>query len=319
VRFLLKIPVLWLAVFTASHFAQHQDVIGLTDFPVPAWPSNGVVPETMKDKYVFLDLPKNEYVVAYPENLDEPNFAKDGPGKLRISRYELLRNVEPVVSVSVTPEDPSTFRYAYTVANASSAKQSIDQWIMALPERSAGDTVKTPQSWFGLLQKGRSFKLRNPEWIPQGTAAIWSFQKVDQVIPPGSSKTGFEITSQLRPGFTVAFVRKTESVDVKVTTHGNVPKEVREQMDQILMLEYNSRTILTIGPKFDKAADARAIADDFIQGIVTLSRAGDLDLSSDFCRGLLSQLTASDIKLDVTPKTALETELFNALKISLVR
>ncbi len=136
------------------------------------------------------------------------------------------------------------------------------------------------------------FKLKNPEWIVTGAAAIWSFQKSDQVIAPGSSKRGFELESDLRPGFSVAYVRKTESVDVKVTTHGNVPKEVQEQMDQLLQLEYNSRTVLTYGPKFDKAADDHTIAGDFIQGIVTLNRAGILDLNSDFTRNVLSELSA---------------------------
>src|SRR5579872_3934319 len=85
-------------LFAAVALAQQTDVIGLTDFPVPAWPENGVVPASMKDNYVFIDLPKNEYVVAYPENLGTDAFTKDGPGALKINRYELLRNVAPVVS-----------------------------------------------------------------------------------------------------------------------------------------------------------------------------------------------------------------------------
>src|SRR5262245_24701690 len=103
-------------LITAALFAQQTDVVGLTDFPVPAWPENGVVPASMKENYVFLDLPKNEYVVAYPENLGTDSYTKDGPGKLKISRYELLRNVEPVVSTVITPAG-AQYKYEYTVAN----------------------------------------------------------------------------------------------------------------------------------------------------------------------------------------------------------
>ena len=305
-------------------FAQQPDIIGLTDFPVPAWPADGVVPASMKENYVFVDLARNEYVIAYPENLGTENFAKDGPGKIKVARYDLLRDVAPVVSVAITPVAPARFRYAYSVANGSSAKQSIDQFIMALPDRSSADTVKMPDGWFGLIQKGRTFKVRNPEWIPRGAAAIWSFSKPELIVPPGASRNGFEIESELRPGFTVAFLRKTESVDVKVTTHGNVPKEVKDQLDQLLLVEYNSKTVLTLGPKFDKTADDHAIADDFIQGIVTLSRAGQLDLNSEFARSALNELTAikpgasaASVRLNVAPKTPVETGLLNALKISL--
>src|SRR5262245_43344067 len=81
--------------------AQQLDVIGLTDFPVPNWPANGVVDASLKDRYVFVDLPKNEYVVAYPENLGTDAFANN-PGKMKIARYELVRNVAPLVSVGIT-------------------------------------------------------------------------------------------------------------------------------------------------------------------------------------------------------------------------
>jgi hypothetical protein len=121
----------------------------------------------------------------------------------------------------------------------------------------------------------------------------------------------------------VAFLRKSESVDVRVTTQGNIPKEVKEQLDQLLALEYNSRTVLTYGPKFEKSAGDYNIAEDYIQGIITLSRAGVLDLSSEFVRNLMSELTlikpgtTAAVKLSNSPKTPAETDLLNALKNSL--
>ena len=318
-RFLLAI------VFLSSVLvAQQPEVIGLADFPVPEWPKDGVVSGAMKENYVFVDLEKNEYVVAYPENLGTDAFTKDGPGKMKVSRYELLRNVAPAVGVAITPSTGSKLKYAYTVANGAKAKQSIDVWVLALSDKSLNDSLAGPDGWFTILQKERKFKLRNPEWIRSGAAAVWSFQKPDQFINPGQTKKGFEVESDLRPGFTIAYLRKSESTDVKVATHGNVPKEVKDQLDSLLLLEYNSRAVLTYGPKFDKSVDDHAIAEDFIQGIFTLNRAGVLELSSDFLRNVMSELTgikpgasATGIKLTASPKTPAETDLLAALKIRL--
>ena len=318
-RFLLAI-----ALLSTFLFAQQPEVVGLSDFPVPEWPKDGVVPGAMKENYIFVDLEKNEYVVAYPENLGTDAFTKDGPGKMKVNRYELLRNVAPAVGVAIGPSTAGKLKYSYTVANGATAKQSIDVWVLALSDKSAGDALKGPDGWFTILQRERKFKLRNPEWIRSGAAAVWSFQKPDQFINPGQTKKGFEVESELRPGFTIAYLRKSESTDVKVATHGNVPKEVKEQLDSLLLLEYNSKSILTYGPKFDKSVDDHTIAEDFIQGIFTLNRAGAVELSSDFLRNVMNELTgikpgasASAIKLTATPKTPAETDLLAALKISL--
>src|SRR5580704_8097715 len=129
----MSVLIVILAAVHISH-AQLQDTIGLTDFPVPAWPKDGKVPAELKDKYVFIDLEKNEYVVAYPENLPATEtpaakeaYDKDGPGPLRIGHYELLRNVDPAVLLTVT-STAGKYKYAYTVADSPKAKQSIDQW-----------------------------------------------------------------------------------------------------------------------------------------------------------------------------------------------
>jgi hypothetical protein len=308
-------------VLAATVLGQQQDVIGLADFPVPAWPANGVVDASLKERYVFVDPAKNEYVVAYPENLGTDSFATN-PGKMKITRYEMLRNVAPAVSLAVTSAG-NRYKYSYTVANGAGAAQSIDTFVLALPMASSTDAVRPPDGWFGILQSNRTFKVKNPEWIHSGGAAVWSFQKADQVVLPGKSKAGFEIESDLRPGFSVAYLRKSEPVDVKYTTQGNVPKEVKDQLDQLLQIEYNSRTVLTLAPKFDGGADSRAVAEDFVQGIVTLSRAGALDLSTEFVRTLMAELTAikpgtrAALKLSTAPGTAAEIELLNAVKLSL--
>ena len=360
-----------LLVFASFATGQQADLVGLTDFPVPAWPEGGIDPEPgvmppeFSETYVFVDLENNEYIVAYPVALEEEEEEEEqeqvqqqqqqqqgqqargrgrggqqqqqeeaeepeeepedtGPVPLKITHYDLLRAVDPAVTLAVSEIGSDRYRYAYTLANSPGAKQSIDQWAMVMPPASAGDAIKHPEGWFGIVQPERTYKLKNPEWIPNGAGAVWSYQNPENVIKPGDVATGFELESDLRPGFTVGFFREAESTGVKVATSGYVPDVVKEQMDRLLILEYNSKTVLTIGPKFHSNAGAVAIAQDFIQGIFTLSRMGVLDLGSEFVRTTLNELTGirpgtdgSSIRLTASASSRVESEILNALKVSL--
>jgi hypothetical protein len=320
----LLITITLLLVAGVSAAQQAQDLVGLTDFPAPPWPANGVVPAELKDKYVFIDLAKNEYVVAYPENLASATFEKDGPGALKIVRLELLRNVQPAVTAAVTTANGGKFHYVYNVSNAAGAKQSLDQWSLVIPNTD-GSTIKGPDGWFAIFQQKREFKVKDPQWIKTGGAAVWSFKKPETVIQPGDKKAGFEIDSDLRPGFTLGYFRKAESVDVTVAASGaSYPPKVKEQVDQLLTVEYNSKTMPVIGPKFDKNADDKTIATDFITGIDTLTKTGNLNSSSAFVKAALDALkgvqsngNAGSAKVGATPGTPAETDIFNAMKASL--
>jgi hypothetical protein len=327
--------LIFILAVAAAAYAQQQDPVGLTDFPVPAWPKDGKVPADMKDKYVFIDLAKNEYVVSYPENMPATEtpaakeaYEKDGPGPARTGHYELLRNVEPAVLLTVTA-NAGKFKYAYSVADGPSAKQSIDQWSVVMPE-GALDTINHPAGWFGVLQSDRKFKLKDPDWIRNGADAVWSFEKGEQVIQPGAVLKGFVLDSSYRPGFTIGYFRKAESVDSLIATSGcgaganctGIPKPVKEQLDPLLKVEYDSRTIVMLGPKFDKSADDKTIAADFIHGLDVMTAAGNLDANSDFVKGVISglkdvQSNGGPLKMTVQPKTPVEAEIMSALKVSL--
>jgi hypothetical protein len=319
----VKRRFLWMVILliaSASGAQQQRETAALPDFPVPPWPASGIIPAELAGKYVFVDVAKNEYVLAYPENLGTPAFEKDGPGALKIARYELQRNVEPTASVVVSVVNPTTYRYAYTVGNGAAAKQSIDQFSLAAPEQ-LGEVIKGPAGWFAIVQKGRTFKVRNPDWIKTGAAAVWSFEKPEAFIQPGSRKSGFELESGLKPGFTVGYFRKAPTVEIRVATSGFIPDLVKSQRDQLLALEYNSKTLLVIGPKFPRETDDRTIAADFLQGVTFLAGTKTLNPDSDFVKGLIAGLNrflaeGPPINLTVQPRGEAETEIFNALKVS---
>jgi hypothetical protein len=107
-----------------------------------------------------------------------------------------------------------------------------------------------------------------------------------------------------------------------VAVSGNIPNVVKDQRDQLLALEYNSKTVLMLGPKFTRDTDDRTIASDFLQGITFLGRTRALNPDSDFVKTTLSELnrfvnSGPPIRLTVQPRGEAETEVFNALKVSL--
>ena len=229
-----------LLVFAGFATGQQADPVGLTDFPVPAWPEGGIDPEPgvmppeFSETYVFVDLENNEYIVAYPVALEEEEEEEDqqqaqqqqqqqqqqqgqqargrgrgrggqqqqargrgrggqpqlqeepeepeeepedtGPVPLKITHYDLLRAVDPAVTLAVSEIGSDRYRYAYTLANGPGAIQSIDQWAMAMPPAAGGNAIEHPEGWFGIIQPERTYKLKNPEWIPNGAGAVWSYQ-----------------------------------------------------------------------------------------------------------------------------------------------
>jgi hypothetical protein len=341
--------------------AQQNDPAKISlDIPLPAWPANDVVPPEMKNQFVFVDLPNNEYVVAYPENLGSPDFEKNPPAKRRIVRFKLQRNVEPKVSVAVTPT-AGKYKYVYAVLNNQSAKATLDQWVLVLPDNADGIAAKAPAGWFGIFQKGRTFTVANPDWIKTGSAAVFSYEKVENQIQPGSLKVGFEVESDLKPGFTIGYFRQYEPLDAETQASGNIPQiviknatvappagaappaggggfggggtppaaltawqPIKDEVEKLQRFEYNSKTLLTLGPKFDKSATDKAIATDFVQGITVLSKTGALSADSAFVKSTLTDLDTyikaggtGPLKLSSQPRGDAENEVFNALKVSL--
>ena len=92
---------------------------------------------------------------------------------------------------------------------------------------------------------------------------------------------------------------------------------MKSQRDQLLAIEYNSKTLLIIGPKFPKDTDYRTIASDFLQGITKT-----LNPDSEFVKSVTAELNrfvtaGPGIKVTVEPRGEAETEIFNALKIAI--
>jgi hypothetical protein len=79
-----------------------------------------------------------------------------------------------------------------------------------------------------------------------------------------------------------------------------------------------------LAPKFDKNASEKTIAADYMQGLTALSHTGAMTADSAFVKSTLSDLDAyikaggsGPLKLSAQPKGDAETQIFNAMKISL--
>jgi hypothetical protein len=327
----MKKFILMILIIASTSVAQQRQDPGLTEFPVAIWPADGKIPPELKDNYVFIDLARGQYLVAFPSNLGTAEFTED-PGELETRGFDMQRNVEPSISVAVTPTGPSKYQYEYTISNQVSAKEGIDQWNLVMSAEAGDSTILSPEKWVGFVQKGRTFGVKKPEWIRSGSSALWFFgasqgqisvdMKLDGLIEPGMSKGGFVLESGLRPGFTLAYFRRSIN---KAGPDPSYPIQVREQVKSVLQLEYNSKTTYAIGPKFEANIPDQTIISDFAEGVASLSRAGVLDPNSDFVkntldelnRGVRDKLNTSQIRLNAQPRTPAETDVLNALKVSL--
>src|SRR5206468_7366068 len=115
------------------------------------------------------------------------------------------------------------------------------------------------------------------------------YSRVEGQIQPGEAKSGFELESDLKPGFTIGLFRQAESTDSVVQQSGNIPQivvknatpppppggappaggggggfggnqtpaaataawqPIKDAVDKLMQFEYNSKPVLLLGPKF---------------------------------------------------------------------
>jgi hypothetical protein len=141
-------PTSFLAItfFVGCFAIQAQIAVPLHD-QVPEWPRNGQIPPQQSGHYVFYDADKDEFVVAYPVNIGEPNVARNS-AKLRVYHVPTSRGARARITFEVTPVQ-GKFKYTYRVSNGANAKKAIMSWDLALPEKLEGE-INPPRLWRGV-------------------------------------------------------------------------------------------------------------------------------------------------------------------------
>ncbi|MBO0858876.1 MAG: hypothetical protein J2P21_10475 [Chloracidobacterium sp.] len=295
---------------------------------VPPWPGDaGVIPESLKNQYVFVDLSTGDLVISYPENLDDPNGSQKRIAPLRIKTNN---NVEPTLKCRIARDSDGNYRYEYQIGNGPSAKQEISYFAVAF-NHSTATTVNSTGVWNGMI--GAPPMVTNTLHIgangkPEKLMIWMSRPGPEGSIQPGKMAASFQATSDLKPGFTTAYFAGSRPVGVD----RELPTEVMDQLTPMIRPEVNSRSLLMIGPLFSDSTSKTTIAANYHVGISMLIRGGkELSSDSPFILEVLATLsdyiksqgvsgTANEVVPNLNfsnkPAPGLETDILNAINLA---
>lgn len=290
--------------------------------PVPFWPSNGVVPPELSDRYVFYDLNNEEYVIRYPENLGTPEFGAN-PGSIKTYRIPTNRGSQPTITFAVTREQ-GKFKYAYRITNSEKAKKPIMSWDLVMPSEPDGD-LTVPARWRGAAMRSSISAVGNALGTPGITGVLLSWYYFDDQAPIAAGKTldNFSVISSNKPGMSMGYVTS----GLIKTPPPDLPEEVQEQLGRVLTVPFNRENVLVIGPKFPSNVPKSRIAQDFLSGIIRMAATGQLDEQSAAIRELQERLNVyaqnieafqnAPLSLTQKPANAFEAAFLQAVLLAM--
>ncbi len=294
---------------------------------VPAYPPDGNIPPQYSNQFVFADTKTGDLVLSFPENLGMPDFAQN-PGRRITVKLELGTHVLPAISVRTWKDDPGKYVYEYNLENRPGARQAIMNCYLPLPSPESVRDIQQPSGWgnssFNLgLASSNIGEMSGIGWFSRGEA---------HAVRPGSQLHAFRVTSVNRPGFVTVYVRGNAHV---LAVPGELPDEVSKQLLPLRRLENDSQPLLTIGPRFRPDTNKIVIAGEFFAGISRLIGHHQLDAEAAFVKEALSvlktyleaaqqqgntpaeQFIGPPLQFSQKPSPGLETEIYEALKLSL--
>jgi hypothetical protein len=296
-------------VIGVALFGQTQVMIS----PIPAWPPDGTIPDSLKNNYVFLGPSVREITVSYPASLEDPSQT----GRKTFT-LELHNQVEPTLSVRIAQDPNGVYVYDYVLGNAQSAKQAIRLWSFTSP---ANDLAARRPSWSSNVVPGT--QTRQSALATAAQRGVLFYAGSGNEIQPGSSLDGFQVVSTYSPGFTMAFVRSGAAFVLP----SEVPTPVGDQIGALATSGFDSQVVVVLGPKLPPESSVQAIAADFHIGITRLIRSGKLNGDSSFIKEMLTGLgrfveagatsTLADlVKSLPKPSPGVESEIATALQLS---
>jgi len=289
---------------------------------VPLWPKNGDISNLPSDQYVFLEMPQNDYVVAI----------RSANGQVqRLVHAPIHNRVAPDVTATVSREPDGRFHYKYSVANASSAGMQIGRWAMAVEQ--VGYRVEP--SYTGPVS------LTNPGWtgrkswsklpgISRDRHEVYEWlAPSDGALAAGQTLSGFEVISDLAPGFVLGvFYGQPSMPEMTDEDWASLPAPAAAQLRSALATAFDGQSLQIIGPRF--AADARPdmVQANFLFGLrdmkmrnrITDDSAPEKELESALSEALnqpdkaFNKTWLGRLKVDGKER---ETEFINAMKLTL--
>jgi hypothetical protein len=246
----------WLG-FAASAFA-------ISEPPVPIWPSDGKIPDSLKNQYVFLTPDLGTMVIVFPPE-------QEG-SKRKILRLTIHNRICPIVNVDISTRSGS-FVYNYSVLNSKTSKDDIATVAVVIPRvepnQLGAETGTIGVSHGDMLRIGLT-------GAPEGWLVRW-FCPNDRPLAPGAS-TRFVIESADRPGFTTTAATRYSPVEIS----SEWPEEIIQQASLVAHPYWVDRHVITLGPRYAPEYPAGKIAADYLSGMGNLTSDGRLDPNSPF-------------------------------------
>jgi hypothetical protein len=286
--------------------------------PVPLWPKNADLSSFPPDQYVFLELPANNYVVAIrsQEGLIE-----------RLIRAPIHNQVAPAVTVAVSRDPDGRFHYRYTVSNGSSARTPIQRWAVAVEQ--VGHQVEPSFS-----------STAGPVWTVRAGSALPGISRErheayewlsppDGCLDPGKTLAGFEIVSDLAPGFILGvFYGQSVVPELNPEDWASLPGAAAAQLRSALATAWDGQALQVLGPRFTSDAGADVVQANFLFGVRDAKMRNRIWADSAVGKELESALdealgepgkVVENTRLDILSKTAKpsEGEIINAMKLTI--
>jgi hypothetical protein len=286
-------------------------------------------------------------VLAIPESLGRAK-SDDEPGPRTIQRFDLENQVRPSLSADVRVSG-ERFEYSYRVANDKAARKPIMRFNVVVPpaahQYSVGSmsaagpeeyAMSAPPNWKASAMSTQVTAARASLGVRATSSLDWfkhDPRSVDDplasAIMPGTALEGFRVMSSRRPGFTTAYFRGSE----KLNLPSDLPPVVLEQAAPALTLEFNSQPVITVAPMFEATAPKLVIVADFHAGISRLVANRLLDGDSPAVKEALGILghylevaravdqeletfTGPSITFKERPRAGFEAEILAAMKLS---
>lgn len=307
-----------LLAFSVGALAQVRSVI----VPFPPYPGDENLNrmEIVEDQAFFDGLNSALVIVRAPTGEKDRRGPKDGVIRIPVA---FGSRIAPNLAVAVSSESSGRWLYRYAVDNGNRAYQSIDSWLLEIPEPKSPNPLDPLDIAYPVARSGAwEFGHYSPR--PGVWAAQWKRTPNQPALTPGSA-SDFLIEADRKPGFLMAsFQRGREPVMLPE----GLPAKLSGRLERFLERTEGAVAVLTLGPKFRADEKLRAIAADFHVGISRLSRHGRLQADSPFVLDCLDYLQSlvDDPALEAAglapdfeakPQNSLEESIYRALRLAL--
>lgn len=285
--------------------------------PIPIVTAGSIIPPDSK-QYVFLGPNISELTISYPSELE----VGGGVGQRGTFTVEMLNQVRPIVSTTVTEQQDGTFEYVYSIGNDSNARYAIKVLALGLP---ATDALLSPATtpWSANSESAPGHENALPGAVSMTPVMFSTWRDTTgSGIAPGQLITNIRIHSAYRPGLTLLYARSNDDYVIKA----DLPAAVTAQLDAMRAPEWQNKAMIVIGPVYPNTLPRDFVANEFSYGLARLIGAGQLKESSlavAAIKNVLESVSQSgglgapvDQLLSVA-QTASESELINAVVLSL--